>query len=79
MRLTCSKKHAAATAWATARSWTICSWTDLEDAYERGTLMGVYADETARTCQITRTEQDNFALASLSRATAATKGGDFAS
>lgn len=49
----------------------------LEDAYERGTLMGVYADETARTCQITRTEQDNFALASLSRATAATKGGDF--
>lgn len=50
----------------------------LEDAYERGTLMGVYADETARNCQITRGEQDNFALASLARATEATKSGAFA-
>lgn len=49
----------------------------LEDAYDKGTLMGVFADDTARKCQITREEQDNFALASLTRAQNATKNGDF--
>jgi len=49
----------------------------LEDAYDKGKLMGVFADDTARAFQITRSDQDNFALSSLSRATAATKGGDF--
>lgn len=49
----------------------------LEDAYDKGQLMGVFADRTAQACQITREEQDKFALASLSRAQAAIKGGDF--
>lgn len=48
----------------------------LEDAYDKGQLMGVFADETARSCQITRADQDNFALQSLARAQkAATDGG----
>lgn len=51
----------------------------LEDAYDKGVLMGVFADDTARKCQITRGDQDNFALASLSRAQAATKDGSFKS
>lgn len=49
----------------------------LEDAYDKGKLMGVFADDTARHLQITREQQDNFALTSLSRATAAIKNGDF--
>jgi acetyl-CoA C-acetyltransferase len=49
----------------------------LEDAYDKGTLMGVFADDTARKCQLTRAEQDNFALASLTRSQTATKNGDF--
>lgn len=49
----------------------------LEDAYDKGLAMGVFADETARTQQITREQQDNYALTSLSRAQAATKNGDF--
>lgn len=49
----------------------------LEDAYDKGQLMGVFADDTARKCQITRAEQDNFALASLSRSQTATKEGAF--
>jgi len=49
----------------------------LEDAYEKGQSMGVFADDTARKLQITREEQDKFALASLSRAQRAAKEGDF--
>ncbi len=49
----------------------------LEDAYDKGQAMGVFADETARKLQITRDEQDKFALASLERATRAIKDGDF--
>lgn len=51
----------------------------LEDAYDKGQLMGVFADETAVKCQLTREDQDNFALSSLSRAQEATKNGDFKS
>lgn len=51
----------------------------LEDAYDKGQLMGVFADQTAVTCQITRAEQDNFAVQSLSKAQNATKTGAFAS
>lgn len=51
----------------------------LEDAYDKGQLMGVFADETARQCQITRVDQDNFALQSLSRAQGATSSGAFIS
>jgi len=51
----------------------------LEDAYDKGVLMGVFADDTARKLQITREEQDKFALASLTRAQRAIKEGDFKS
>ena len=49
----------------------------LEDAYDKGKLMGVFADETAEKMQITREEQDNFALESLSRAQKAAEEGVF--
>jgi acetyl-CoA C-acetyltransferase len=51
----------------------------LEDAYDKGTLMGVFADDTARKLGITREDQDNFTLVSLTRAIRATKEGDFKS
>lgn len=50
----------------------------LEDAYEPGKLMGVFADETARAYQFTRQDQDGFALESLRRAQAAVASGLFA-
>lgn len=50
----------------------------LEDAYDKGKLMGCFADDTARNLQITRADQDKFALESLSRAQAAARGGAFA-
>ena len=49
----------------------------LEDAYDKGQLMGVFADDTARKCQLTRADQDRFALESLERSQKATKNGDF--
>ena len=48
----------------------------LEDAYE-GLPMGVYADQAAKDYQLTRTQQDAYALETLERAQAATKGGRF--
>lgn len=51
----------------------------LEDAYDKGQLMGVFADETAKNFQITRSDQDNFALESLARAQKATSDKLFAS
>jgi acetyl-CoA C-acetyltransferase len=50
----------------------------LEDAYEPGKAMGVFADEAARNFQFTRTSQDEFALRSLSRAKEAIVSGAFA-
>jgi len=43
----------------------------LEDAYDKGKSMGVFADETAAKLQISRVEQDAFAAASVARARAA--------
>jgi acetyl-CoA C-acetyltransferase len=40
----------------------------LEDAYERGALMGKFAEDTAEAYQFTRALQDEFALESLRRA-----------
>jgi acetyl-CoA C-acetyltransferase len=40
----------------------------LEDAYEKGRLMGTFAEDCAETYQFTRERQDEYALASLSRA-----------
>ncbi len=49
----------------------------LEDAYERGRLMGSFAEDTAEHFQFTRESQDEFALRSLERARAAIKAGRF--
>ena len=40
----------------------------LEDAYDKGRLMGAFAEDCAETFQFTRARQDEYALASLSRA-----------
>jgi len=49
----------------------------LEDAYDRGKLMGCFADDTAEKHQITREDQDNFAIESTRRAQEATEKGLF--
>ena len=50
----------------------------LEDAYEPGRAMGTFAQETANQYQLTREEQDNYSIESLSRAKAAIDSGAFA-
>jgi acetyl-CoA C-acetyltransferase len=50
----------------------------LEDAYDKGKLMGSFAEDCAVKYGFTREEQDNFAIASLERAQAASKNGAFA-
>jgi acetyl-CoA C-acetyltransferase len=49
----------------------------LEDAYDKGRLMGTFAEECADTFQFTREAQDDFAIASLQRAKAANEDGTF--
>ncbi len=51
----------------------------LEDAYDKGKLMGAYAEDTAEAYQFTREAQDAFAITSLTRAQNATADGSFAS
>ena len=43
----------------------------LEDAYEAGRAMGTFAQDTADAYQLSRQAQDDYTLASLSRAKAA--------
>jgi acetyl-CoA C-acetyltransferase len=50
----------------------------LEDAYDRGRLMGTFAEDCAVKYQFTRDEQDRFAIASLERAQQANRQGWFA-
>ncbi len=50
----------------------------LEDAYEKGRLMGSFAEDCAEKYAFSRTEQDEFAIASLMRAQRANKEGWFA-
>ncbi len=50
----------------------------LEDAYDKGRLMGTFAEDTAQHYQFTREAQDTFALRSLERARAAAEQGRFA-
>src|SRR5664279_5681918 len=50
----------------------------LEDAYDKGRLMGTFAEDCADKYAFTREEQDSFALASLARALAANNDGTFA-
>ena len=49
----------------------------LEDAYDKGRLMGTFAEDTARRFAFTRQMQDDYALASLDRAKAAIASGAF--
>jgi acetyl-CoA C-acetyltransferase len=50
----------------------------LEDAYDKGRLMGTFAEDCAQAFQFTRADQDAYALASLTRALAAETGGALA-
>ncbi len=50
----------------------------LEDAYDRGRLMGVFAEETAAKYQFSREAQDRYAITSLRRAQDAINNGWFA-
>lgn len=49
----------------------------LEDAYDKGRLMGTFAEDCAERFQFTRQIQDDYALASLSRALKAQQSGAF--
>ncbi|MEO8641674.1 acetyl-CoA C-acyltransferase [Pseudomonas sp.] len=49
----------------------------LEDAYDKGRLMGTYAEDCAETNGFTREAQDAFAIASTTRAQQAIKDGSF--
>ncbi|MGA2341522.1 MAG: acetyl-CoA C-acyltransferase, partial [Terracidiphilus sp.] len=49
----------------------------LEDAYDKGRLMGTYAEDCAQSYAFSREAQDEFALASLTRAQKATSDGSF--
>jgi acetyl-CoA C-acetyltransferase len=50
----------------------------LEDAYDKGRLMGSFAEDCAASFAFSREAQDEFALASLSRALTANRDGTFA-
>ncbi|ETD83849.1 acetyl-CoA C-acyltransferase [Rhodobacter capsulatus] len=50
----------------------------LEDAYDRGRLMGTFAEDCAEAFGFTRQAQDDYAIASLTRAQAAIASGAFA-
>ncbi|MFC3148536.1 acetyl-CoA C-acyltransferase [Piscinibacterium candidicorallinum] len=49
----------------------------LEDAYDRGKAMGVFAENCSAKYSFTREDQDKFAIASTERALAANKDGSF--
>jgi acetyl-CoA C-acetyltransferase len=51
----------------------------LEDAFDKGRLMGTFAEDTAQAYQFTREAQDEFAITSLKRAKKATEDGSFTS
>ena len=50
----------------------------LEDAYDKGRLMGTFAEDCAETNGFSRKAQDDFAIASLTRAQHAISSGSFA-
>src|SRR5688500_20069338 len=49
----------------------------LEDAYDKGRLMGTFAEDCAERYRFTREAQDRFAIASLTRAQNAIRDGSF--
>ena len=50
----------------------------LEDAYDKGRLMGTFAEDCAEAYQFTRPAQDDYAISSLTRAQKAIADGSFA-
>jgi acetyl-CoA C-acetyltransferase len=50
----------------------------LEDAYDKGRLMGTFAEDCAQSYKFSRSEQDEFAIQSLKRAQTANREGWFA-
>ncbi|MED5609155.1 acetyl-CoA C-acyltransferase [Pseudomonas sp. JH-2] len=50
----------------------------LEDAYDKGRLMGTFAEDCAQSYGFTREQQDEYAIASLTRAQQAMRDGRFA-
>ena len=50
----------------------------LEDAYDRGKAMGVFAEKCAREWQFSREDQDEYSMRSVTRAQKAIKDGSFA-
>jgi acetyl-CoA C-acetyltransferase len=50
----------------------------LEDAYQKGRLMGTFAEECAESYGFTRSQQDEFAISSTQRAQQAINNGSFA-
>lgn len=50
----------------------------LEDAYDKGRLMGTFAEDCAEAYQFTRSAQDEYAIASLEKAQKASADGSFA-
>ncbi|HTP61959.1 MAG TPA: acetyl-CoA C-acetyltransferase [Burkholderiales bacterium] len=50
----------------------------LEDAYDKGRLMGTFAEDCARSFSFSRESQDRFAITSLERAKKANQDGSFA-
>ena len=53
------------------------AYDGLEDAYRRGTSMGVYAEKCAREWQFSRADQDEYSMRSVTRAQNSIKGGSF--
>ncbi|MFV0645895.1 MAG: thiolase family protein [Sphingomonadaceae bacterium] len=72
------KKHRAGARFGHDVAYDHMLLDGLEDAYEAGRAMGTFAQETADAYNLSREEQDAFAIESLRRANAAIENGAFA-
>ena len=71
------KKHRAGARIGHDTAYDSMMLDGLEDAYEPGRAMGTFADDIAREYQFTRAAQDDYAIASLTRAQSAIGSGAF--
>ena len=71
------KKHRAGARIGHDTAYDSMMLDGLEDAYEPGRAMGTFAEDTATEYQFTRGAQDDYAVASLTRARDAQKTGGF--
>ena len=69
------KMRGRARGWAMRRCIDHMFLDGLEDAYDKGRLMGTFAEDCAQAFQFTRADQDAYALASLTRALEAQSSG----